>query len=47
MVIHPWFNPILAIVVGILILIFPALLNLIVALYLIITGAMGLIGKAP
>lgn len=39
---QPW----VALVAGILILIFPRLLNYIVALYLIIVGASGLLGPA-
>jgi threonine/homoserine efflux transporter RhtA len=37
------FQPIFALVAGILILIFPRLLNYIIALYLIIIGVVGLI----
>jgi hypothetical protein len=37
------FQPIFALVAGILILIFPRLLNYIIALYLIIIGGVGLI----
>ena len=40
---HPLFNPIIALVAGILILIFPALLNYVVAFYLIIIGILGLL----
>ena len=42
--IHPIIAPIIAIVAGILILIFPELLNLVVAIYLIVVGVMGVIG---
>lgn len=42
--IHPMITPIVAIIAGILILIFPELLNLVVAIYLIAIGIMGLIG---
>jgi hypothetical protein len=42
--IHPMATPIVAIIAGILILIFPELLNLVVAIYLIAIGIMGLIG---
>jgi hypothetical protein len=38
-------TPILALVAGILIFIFPQILNLIVAIYLIIIGILGLMGK--
>jgi threonine/homoserine efflux transporter RhtA len=37
------FQPIFALIAGILILIFPRLLNYIIALYLIIIGVVGLI----
>ena len=42
--IHPIVAPIIAVVAGILILIFPELLNLVVAIYLIAVGIMGIIG---
>lgn len=41
---HPYLNPVVALVAGILILAFPALLNYIVAIYLIIVGITGLLG---
>lgn len=41
---HPIIAPIVAIIAGILILIFPELLNLVVAIYLIAIGIMGIIG---
>lgn len=44
MVIHPIVAPVISLVCGILILIFPELLNLVVAIYLIVAGIMGLIG---
>jgi DUF3096 family protein len=43
-VMHPLLNPIIALVAGILILIFPAILNYIVAIYLIIVGLLGIFG---
>jgi len=43
--INPLFNPIIALIAGILILVFPSLLNFVVAIYLIIIGLMGLLGK--
>lgn len=43
---HPFINPIIALIAGILILVFPALLNYIVAVYLIIVGIVGLLGAA-
>ena len=39
---HVPFAPLIAIIAGILILIMPKLLNYVVALYLIVTGAVGL-----
>jgi hypothetical protein len=44
MVIHPVMHPVVALIAGVLILIFPALLNYIVAFYLIIIGIMGVVG---
>ena len=44
MSIHPAVTPIIALTAGIIILIRPALLNYIVAVYLIIIGVLGLIG---
>lgn len=42
--IHPMMSPIITLLAGILILIFPQILNLIVAIYLIVVGVMGIIG---
>jgi len=42
---HPIINPIIALVAGILILVFPATLNYIIAIYLIIVGILGIIGR--
>lgn len=39
---HAFINPIAAIVAGILILIFPAILNYVIAIYLILIGILGL-----
>jgi hypothetical protein len=39
------FGPVAALVAGILILLVPRLLNYIVAIYLIVIGAVGLFGK--
>lgn len=44
--IHLAIGPLIALVAGILILVVPRLLNYIVALYLIIVGAMGLFGMS-
>ncbi len=41
-VIHPVIYPIVSLIAGILILIFPKILNFVVAVYLIIIGIMGL-----
>lgn len=40
---HPLAYPLLSLIGGLLILVFPRLLNFIVGLYLIIIGAMGLL----
>jgi len=45
MTINVGMEPLLALVAGILILVFPRILNLVVAIYLIIVGAFGLLGK--
>lgn len=44
MILHPALHPILALISGVLILIFPAILNYIVAFYLMIIGIMGIAG---
>jgi hypothetical protein len=41
--IHPIIYPIFALISGILILIFPPILNLIVGIYLILIGVLGLL----
>lgn len=41
----PHIGPLAALVAGILILVMPKLLNYIVAIYLIVIGAVGLFGK--
>lgn len=41
---HPSLAPLVALIAGLLILIIPRLLNYIVALYLIVTGLLGLFG---
>jgi hypothetical protein len=43
MLIHAAFQPLVALIAGILILLIPRLLNYIVALYLIVVGLAGLI----
>lgn len=45
MVVHPIIHPIVALVAGILILVFPQILNLLVAVYLIVIGILGIVGK--
>ena len=45
MVIHPMFTPIVSLVAGILILIYPSILNFVVAIYLILVGILGLVGS--
>ncbi len=44
MVVHPVLHPAVALLAGVLILIFPAILNYIIAFYLIIIGVVGLFG---
>jgi hypothetical protein len=43
MTLHIALQPLLALIAGILILIFPRLLNWVVAIYLIVIGVMGLL----
>jgi hypothetical protein len=45
MVMHAVVNPIISLIAGILILLFPTLLNYIVAIYLILLGVIGILGK--
>lgn len=40
---HPMIYPVISLLAGILVLIFPAILNYIVAIYLIIIGIVGII----
>jgi len=42
--VHPVVHPIIALLAGILILIFPAILNYIVGFYLLIIGILGIFG---
>jgi hypothetical protein len=44
MEIHPVLHPVVALLAGVLILIFPAILNYIIAFYLIIIGIVGIVG---
>ncbi|MFI5334649.1 MAG: DUF3096 domain-containing protein [Chlamydiales bacterium] len=41
----PLIHPVMALIAGILILIFPAILNFIVAIYLILIGIIGIAGR--
>jgi hypothetical protein len=43
--IHPVLFPVFSLLAGILILIFPTILNYVVAIYLIIIGVLGIIGR--
>ena len=45
MMMHPLLNPIIALIAGILILVFPTILNYIVGIYLILMGIMGIFGS--
>jgi hypothetical protein len=45
MPVHPAFQPVVALIAGILILIMPRLLNYVVAIYLIIIGILGLMHR--
>jgi Protein of unknown function (DUF3096) len=42
---HPLVYPVFSLVAGILILIFPTILNYVIAIYLIVIGILGIIGK--
>ena len=44
---QPYLAPAVALIAGILILIQPGLLSIIVAVYLIVTGLLGLMGRGP
>jgi hypothetical protein len=44
---QPYLAPVVAIIAGLLILIQPSLLSIIVAVYLIVIGILGLIGARP
>jgi len=41
---HPVLHPVIALLAGILILIFPTIINYIIAFYLIIIGIVGIVG---
>ena len=42
-VIHPMVYPVVSLIAGILILVFPMILNIIVAIYLIMVGILGIL----
>ena len=44
---QPYLGPVVALIAGILILIQPSLLSIIVAVYLIVIGILGLMGRGP
>lgn len=43
---HPFITPVVTLLAGILVLIFPTILNYIVAIYLIIIGILGIMAAA-
>ncbi|MEW6112719.1 MAG: DUF3096 domain-containing protein [Thermodesulfobacteriota bacterium] len=45
MILNVSIQPLIALIAGILILLFPRILNFIVAIYLIVVGVMGLLGR--
>ena len=46
MMMNPNLSPILSIIAGILILVYPRILNYVVAIYLILIGIMGLLNQS-
>lgn len=42
---HPMLSPIISIIAGLLILVYPAILNYVIAVYLIVFGILELINK--
>lgn len=46
MMVHPMIYPVVSLIAGILILIFPPILNYIVAFYLILMGILGVVAVA-
>lgn len=44
MVIHPVVYPVFSLIAGIFILLFPRILNYVVAIYLIVIGILGILG---
>ncbi|HEY2811256.1 MAG TPA: DUF3096 domain-containing protein [Rhabdochlamydiaceae bacterium] len=45
MIVHPVLAPVIALIAGVLILIMPAILNYVVAIYLILIGILGLAAR--
>ncbi|NDD58224.1 MAG: DUF3096 domain-containing protein [Chlamydiae bacterium] len=45
MMIHPMANYVISLIAGVLILVFPTILNYIVALYLILIGLVGILSR--
>jgi hypothetical protein len=45
MIINVSLQPVIALIAGILVLLFPRILNFVVAIYLIIIGILGLMGR--
>lgn len=45
MVVHPYIYPIVSIIAGILILVYPTILNYVVAIYLIVVGILAFFGR--
>lgn len=41
--VHPLFFPLTSLIAGVIVLLFPAILNYIIAIYLIVIGVLGLI----
>lgn len=42
---HPMFSPITAIVAGVIVLVYPKILNYVVGIYLILIGVLQIVGK--
>lgn len=42
---HPMISPVISIIAGVLVLIYPAILNYVIAVYLIVFGILELINK--
>ncbi len=45
MMFHPLLEPVTAIVAGVIVLLYPKILNYVVAIYLILSGVLAIIGK--